>query len=429
MDIYTGDVRLEPFWWEAAPRERNGPLTLPPTADVAIVGSGYAGLCAALELAQTGASVVVLEADVLGIGASTRNGGAIGATLRYSFSSLISRVGLDRAKEMYRGATASREFVMGLIRSEGLSCHLDRCGRFYGAHKPQDFDSLQRDMELRQKHLGSDAVMIARSEQRAYVGTDQYFGGRLQREDGHLHPGLYHAELVKAVQKAGGLIFDLARVTEISRSGAGFQLTSERGVIKAKEVVVATNAYTGKEFGWLRRRLVPIQSQIIATEPLAPNVIESIIPNDHQIGDTCKLHNYYRRSPDGTRILFGGRSGAAQVNDFRQSGKSLYRRMMDLFPQLKGTRISHSWGGFIAFSFDHTPHMTEHDGINYIGGCCGSGVAMMSFLGNQTARKMAGKTYEPAFDKSFKSQALYTGNPWFMPAIISVLEVRDRLRI
>jgi glycine/D-amino acid oxidase-like deaminating enzyme len=429
MDIYTPAVKFEPFWWEAAPRPELPEQALPQKADVVIVGSGYTGLNAAIVLAEGGANVLVVEADKLGIGASSRNGGAIGATLRYSFATLIGRVGLPRAVEMYKAAIASREFVFNLVESRGFACDLVREGRFYGAHKPEDYGSLQEDLEKRKQHVGSEAVMVSREEQRKYVGTDRYYGGRFQPEDGSLHPARFHAELVRAATAAGATIVDRTRATGVERERGEFVVGTTRGTVRAEHVIVATNAYTSKELKWFRRKLLPIQSQIIATEPLPLDVVSSVIPSRTQLGDTAKLHNYYRCSPDRTRVLFGGRSGAAQVNDFSKSGQALYRRMTELFPKLQGVKISHSWGGFIGFSFDQFPHMTEHEGVHYIGGCCGSGVAMMSFLGHETSRKILGKSYEAALDRPFKSQILYNGNPWFMPAIITALELRDRFRI
>ncbi|MBS7700381.1 MULTISPECIES: FAD-binding oxidoreductase [unclassified Chelatococcus] len=427
--IYVDNLKLTPYWWEAAPRAEVQCEELPARADTVIVGSGYSGLTAAVTLAEAGQNVVVIDAGALGVGASTRNGGAIGATLRYSFATLVGKVGLENAVRFYKAAVRSREFVFDLIESRGIDCGLERCGRFYGAHKPEDYESLARDMDLRTKHLGATAHMVSRAEQRAYVGTNEYFGGRLMPEDGHLHPGLYHDGLVDQARRAGVTLVSNCRVKCIGGTLGQFDIDTQQGMIRAKRAIVATNAYTGAEFGWFRRRLVPIQSQIIATEPLPPDVVGSVIPRGHQIGDTCKLHNYYRTSPDGTRILFGGRSGASQVNDFRRSGRSLHRRMRTLFPQLEPYKITHSWGGFIAFTFDHFPHMTERNGIHYIGGCCGSGVAMQSYLGHETAKKLLGGSWEQAFDRPYATQMFYTGNPWFMPAIIGFLEARDRLRI
>ena len=429
MSIFTADIKYEPYWWGASPRLEWASAEWPERVDVAIVGGGYAGLNAAIPLAEAGLRVAVIEAERFGEGASTRNGGAIGATLRYSFAALIERAGLERAIHLYSGAIASRKFLIDLLETRGIDCQFVRCGRFSGAHKQADYDGLARDLELRQHHLDVDARMVPRSEQRAYIGTDQYFGGRVHNEDGNLNPGLYHDGLMAAAAKAGVMLLDRARVTQVRQAGGAFKVATSRGDMRADRVIVATNAYTGPEFGWFRRRLVPIQSQIIATEPLPPDLVRSLIPRGHQVVDTCKLHNYYRLSPDGTRVLFGGRSGASQVNNFAKSGQSLFRRMTGLFPQLAGAKVTHSWGGFIAFSFDHLPHMTEADGIHYIGSCCGSGVAMMSYLGHSTALKLLGQTYDATFETPFKRQLFYSGDPWFMPAIIGVLELRDRYRI
>ncbi|WP_197435066.1 NAD(P)/FAD-dependent oxidoreductase [Nitratireductor arenosus] len=429
MSIYVDDVKFTPFWWEAAPLADEPRRALPKKADIVVVGSGYAGLCAALRLAESGVDVLVLEAEEPGRGASTRNGGAIGATLRYSLAVLIGKVGLSRALALYRGAVASREFVFDLTRRQGIDCGIVRCGRFYGAHKPGDLAGLQADLEQRAQHLGSEAIMVARKDQRAYIGSDAYFGGRFHPEDGHLHPGLYHRGLLAKVRSAGAAVIGKTRVCGVRPRPGGYLVETVHGTVAARQVIVATNAYTDRAFGWFRRRLIPIQSQIIATQELPAELLDEVIPNDYQIGDTCKLHNYYRRSPDRRRLLFGGRSGASQVNDFAKSGHSLHRRMTGIFPQLAETKVTHSWGGFIAFSFDHMPHIADKDGIHYIGGCCGSGVAMMSYLGDIAARKALGHAYDPTFEVPFKRQPFYTGDPWFMPAIIATLELRDRLRM
>ncbi len=408
------------------------PRELPATADVVVVGSGYAGLSAALALSRGGRDVWVVEKEVPGIGASSRNGGAIGASLRISFSAMIGRLGLDQALDFYRGARDARAHLKDLVARESIACHFAPVGRFIGAHRVKDYETLARDLELHKKHLGdANAEMVPRAEQHRCVGTDNYHGGRLVHGDGNLHPALLHLGLLQRVEQAGATVVGLKAVTGIARDDGQFVVEVGEHRIRARDVVVASNGYTGAESAWLQRRLLPIQSQIIATEPLPKDLVARLIPDARQLGDTCELHHYYRTSPDGERILFGGRAGQREVGNPRRSGAHLYRRLITLFPDLKGTGITHSWGGMIAYTFDHLPHMYQHEGIHYVAGFCGSGVAMANYLGHKTALKVLGRRDEAAnpFDREHPTVPFYAGRPWFLGPIVWFKGLRDALKI
>ena len=429
--FYTEDVKLEPYWWEAAPRPFVAPAVLPSNVDVAIVGSGYTGLNAALTLARGGRSVCVFESGRPGEGASSRNGGGFGFGLRLPFGRLIGRVGLARAKALYGGHTESRQYLVHLVASEGIDCRLVENGRFTGAHAPGHYEAMGRDLELQKTHLGTDGEMVPRAEQNRVIGTDHYHGGRLLDHGGYLHPALYHRGLLDLVSKAGALLAAHTAVDGIRREGGGFTLATRGGAVAARDVIVATNGYTGRFDRWLRRRLIPIQSQIIATEPLAGGLVERLLPDKRMIGDTCNLSHYYRPSPDGERILFGGRAGGTEIGDPRRSGAHLYRRMTALFPDLAGTRVTHSWAGFIAYTFDTLPHITRRDGIHYAAGYCGSGVTLATYFGHKLGLRILGapEAATPFDELSFPTRPLYGGRPWFLPPVMLFLGLRDRLRL
>ncbi|MGE0751202.1 MAG: NAD(P)/FAD-dependent oxidoreductase [Variibacter sp.] len=434
MDVrkyFSDDVKVTPYWWEAAPLADIPGETPPGRADVVIVGSGFSGLSAAITTAEAGLDTVVIEAKAPGEGASTRNGGAVGDTLRISYSTMTQDWGRKRADAYYLAVREAREHLESLVGEGGsIACHYARVGRFIGAHKPQDYESLARDLEVRRKAIGFDAEMVPASEVHRMIGSDAYCGGRLIKSDANLHPGLFHQGLLRRALAAGVRVIAHTPVTSYAKDGEDFRIGTTRGAIRARHLVVATNGYTEQLSPWLARRVIPIQSQIIATEPLPEETIERLIPQRRQLGDTRMLHNYFRTSPDGTRILFGGRAGATETEDRLKSAAALRLQMIDVFPELAKVRLSHAWAGLIAYTFDSLQHMAMKDGVHYIGGCCGSGVAIQPYLGHKTGLKILGrKEAETPFDRVAKTMPGYTGWPWFMPIVLFYYGVRDRFRV
>jgi glycine/D-amino acid oxidase-like deaminating enzyme len=427
---FSADVKVTPYWWETAPLAEIPDTFVPKRVDVAIVGAGYAGLSAAITTSEAGLDTLILEAKSPGEGASTRNGGAVGETLRISYSTMEGQWGRERASAFYLAVREARIYLEHLIESGGIACHYERVGRFIGAHKAEDYESLARDLEVRRNAIGFDAEMVSASDVHRVIGSDAYCGGRLINTDGNLQPALFHQGLVRRALAAGVRLVANTPVTGYHKDGAGFRISTARGEVIARHLVVATNGYTGSLSPWLARRIIPIQSQIIATEPLPAATIERLIPKRRQLGDTRKLHNYFRTSPDGTRILFGGRAGATETEDRLRSATSLRAQMVDVFPELAKVRITHAWAGFIAYTFDSLQHMAMDDGVHYVGGCCGSGVALQPYLGHKTGLKILGrKEAETPFDRIARTIPGYTGWPWFMPIVLFYYGVRDRFRV
>jgi glycine/D-amino acid oxidase-like deaminating enzyme len=216
--------------------------------------------------------------------------------------------------------------------------------------------------------------------------------------------------------------------TVITRSGQDFLVETPRGTIRARDVVVATNGYTGPLTGWMRRRVIPIGSYMIATEMLDPALMDRLIPRNRIVSDTRKVVYYYRASPDRRRILFGGRVSLSET-DPRRSGPRLHADLSAIFPELATTRISHSWCGFVAYTFDELMHIGRHDGMHYAMGYCGSGVGMASYLGMRLGQQVLslpeGAT---AFDElPFQTRPFYSGNPWFLAPSVLFYRWRDRL--
>jgi len=270
--------------------------------------------------------------------------------------------------------------------------------------------------------------MVPRGRQREEMASDYYFGGMVVERSGKLHPALYYKGLLDACRRRNVTVCAEAAVTRIGPANNGWRVETSRGVVSAGDLVIATNGYTGSLTPALRRRVIPVASHIIATEELPDDLARSLIPKRRTLSDTKRVLCYYRMSPDGTRMVFGGRARFTQV-DATVSAPILHRYMTDRFPQLRGVKLTHAWTGNVAFTLDALPHMGQRDGLHYCLGCNGSGVAMMTYLGWQTARKIARvANYACSFDtEEFPDHPLYSGNPWFLPAVGGYYRLRDSI--
>jgi glycine/D-amino acid oxidase-like deaminating enzyme len=428
--VFHPDFTPTPYWWEAYRPTAAEPAELPRQARVAIVGGGYAGLSAALELARLGVEAVVLEANELGFGASTRNGGAVsgGVNIGKSFTGRTTKADPEQVKQMLSDAADAFALIDRLISEEGIDCFWEKPGRFVGAWTRRHYDRQAQRLALLNAAAQSGAYMVPRERQREEIASDYYYGGMVVERSGKLHPALYYKGLLDACRRRGVAVCANAAVLRIVRAGSAWRVETGRGTLSAGDVVIATNGYTGSLTPALRRRVVPVASHIIATEPLPPDVARSLIPKGRSLSDTRRVLCYYRMSPDGTRMVFGGRARFTQV-DAAVSAPILYRYMTARFPQLRGVKLTHAWTGNVAFTFDALPHMGQRDGLYYCLGCNGSGIAMMTYLGWQTARRIARvANYACSFDTpEFPDHSLYSGNPWFLPLVGGYYRLRDNL--
>ena len=427
-DVFHADFKAMPYWWEAYKPTAQDPVDPPKRARVAIVGAGYGGLSTSLELAKHGIDCVVLEAKELGFGASTRNGGGVsgGVNIGKSFSG--KSLSSERGDAVLADAADAFSLIENLIAEESIQCFWNKTGRFVGAWTPKHYASQAKRVDRLNQVAQSDCYMVPRERQREEMASDYYYGGMVVERSANLHPALYYKGLLDACRRRGIPVCALAPVNRITQSGDGWRVQTGRGDVEADEVVIATNGYTGDITPQLKRRVVPLASHIIATEELPPDLAASLIPKKRTLADTRRVLCYYRMAPDGKRMIFGGRARFTQV-DAETSAPILHRFMTDRFPQLKGVKVTHAWTGNVAFTLDALPHMGRQDGMHYLLGCNGSGVAMMTYLGHQTARKIAGQAnYECAFDApDFPDHPMYSGNPWFLPAIGSWYRFRDNV--
>lgn len=219
-----------------------------------------------------------------------------------------------------------------------------------------------------------------------------------------------------------------ADVRQIERLPGRFRISTARGVMEAETAIVATNGYTGNATPYLRDRVVPVVPYMMATEPLPDALVQGALPNRRTGADTKRALWAFRRSPDGLRIVFGGKARLGEVNE-RAGAERLHGYMSQVWPKLRPSRVSHAWKGLIAFTFDAVPHIGEHDGVHFATGCHGAGISMMSYLGQQLALKVLRKQNRPfGFDRAaFPAMPFYRGKPWFIPGVTAYYNARDGL--
>ena len=425
--IFTADFKGQPYWWDEVPRPDLGVVDPPTKADVVVIGSGYTGLNAALQTARGGRHTVVLDAEAAGFGCSTRNGGQISTSVKPSFAALAKRFGPERATAIIKDGQQSLSWLGSFVAEERIDCDFGVVGRFHAAHTPGQYEALARAVENQRPEIKVEAHMVPRSEQRSEIGTDIYYGGAVFRQHASVNPARYHAGLLARVREAGASVITFCPATEVVPQGQDFLVRTSRGTIIARDVVIASNGYTGKLTPWLHRRVIPIGSYVIATEPLDMALVDQLIPRNRIVSDSRKVVYYYRASPDRRRILFGGRVSLSET-DPRNSGPMLRAEMVRIFPQLKDVRISHSWCGLVAYTFDELMHAGRHAGMYYAMGYCGSGVGMASYLGMRLGQQVLGLAEgRTAFDGlPFETRPLYTGTPWFLAPSVFYYRWRDR---
>ncbi|WP_119460047.1 NAD(P)/FAD-dependent oxidoreductase [Rhodospirillaceae bacterium SYSU D60014] len=424
----TADFKETPYWWEAAPLVKLAPVPVPARVDVAIVGGGLTGLNAARILARAGRSVAVFEAGDPGEGASSRNAGYVARTLKHSFLDLERQHGLDYAVTTYKEMQAAFDSVRDVIRDERIDCQFRIDGRYMPTASPAHYESMARELEARRRHLGSEFEMVPRRAQHRELATDLYHGGAVMPDLGGLHPGLYYRGLLDRARKAGATVVANTRVTGIDREpkGGGFTLATARGATQAREVIVATNGYTGRATPWLARRVVPFNGYMVATEPLPAELIGRVLPKDRTCIDSNHDPNFVRRSPDGERLLFGGLTGR-RTDGLWPMAARLQALLERTLPDLKGVKLSHAWTGLCAGTFDFWPHVGARDGLHFAMGYNFAGVPMGTYLGQKVALKILGSPEaRTVFDRPFPTVPLYTGNPWFVPQVMRVFNWLDR---
>ena len=421
------DFERRPYWHATMPDlpDRRG-RPLPDSADVVVVGGGYTGITASRELARRGASVSLVEAETLGFGGSTRNGGIVHPGYKWGPRALVKRYGEETGKALFRDTLDAYALVKRLIADESIACEWRECGSLdlaWGANHVDDLVEAGRTLA----DFGVESTFVPRERLREEIGSDAYHGGLAAPEAGLLHPGKYFAGLAAAADTAGADLHEGVRATAVRRQADGrFVVETDRGAILAKDVVVGTNGYTDGVMPSLRRRMIPIGSYIIATEALPEELARDLSPKGRAFFDTKNFLYYWHVSED-RRMIFGGRTSFLPTSVDR-SARILHKGMVEVHPQLAGYRIDYAWGGNVGFTFDRMPHVGQMDGVTYAMGCCGTGVAMMTWLGTAVGGWLAGDPAPALTRLKFPLvPAPYEGRPWFLPFVGEWFRLHDRI--
>ncbi|HUI51480.1 MAG TPA: FAD-dependent oxidoreductase [Terriglobales bacterium] len=424
------------YWLTTVSEPAKGATGPPPDqADVAIVGGGFCGLSAARTLAMRGARVVLFEAETLGWGASCRNGGMVLTGLKLPVPTLIKRYGRELVQRMYAASLESIDLVEKIVSEEDIDCHFSRCGHLEVACKQSHFDDYAAAAARIKREFNHELRILPAKSLKTEIGSDLYFGGMVDETSAGLNPARYVHGLAKAAQRHGACLFDHAPVTRVARqsncASGSFRVETANGALMAKEVLLASGAYTTSSTPALRKRVIPIGSYIIATESLPDKLAAELSPRNRMIYDSKHFLYYYRLTPDN-RMLFGGRAAFFPESEstVRESAELLRQGMIQVYPQLRDAKVEYVWGGTLDFAFDVMPHCGKMDGMHFAIGFAGHGVAAATWMGAKLANTICGDADDNPFSSiAFPSApiGLRSGNTWALPLAGAYYRVLDWL--
>lgn len=352
-------------------------------ADVVVIGGGFTGITAALHLAEAGLKTIVLEAETPGWGASGRNGGQVNPGLKEDPDAVEAHFGRSFGPRVVKVSGGAADFVASLIAKHNIDCGFSQLGWVQPVHDMSAMATITTRVKQWQKRQ-APLRLLSKQEASDILGTEAYLGAMIDERGGQLHPLNYAIGLAHAAIRAGAVLHGHTRAISTERQGSGHLVTCANGSVRAGRILICTNGYTDEIAPRVRRSVVPIRSIQIATEPLSNNLRRSILPYGHSASDSRRLLLYFRFDQEG-RFLMGGRGDYTETGLKRQFA-ALRSVSETLYPQLGDAPWKYSWGGFVAMTADHYPHLSSpEDGIMSAVGYNGRGVAMATVLGKVLA--------------------------------------------
>lgn len=425
--LLAPSYREDCYWLEDADLPRPERAEQPREVDVVVVGAGNTGMAAAWEVARRGRSVVVLERNTLGWGASTRNGGMVLPDVKHAGVAELERRHGPAGRAIYAATLDAVRLVERMVEEHGVDCGYERTGHLELAHCPNVLPDLRDMAAVYGDDLGIEARVLSPAELAGEIGSTAFSGALVVPFSGGVHPARFFAGLAKLALGAGAVVCEETPATGVRREGSAFRVDTPRGPIRAARVLVATDGYTDRLVPWLRRRMVPVGSYIIATEPLDPAVAAELSPRGRMFFDTKNFLSYWRLSPDRTRMLFGGRASFAPTTVPR-ARDFLYERMVRIHPQLAGVRVEFAWGGTVGLTVDRTPRLGRRDGVAYSMGYSGTGVAASAFYGLAAGAWLCGDDPPPFSGLRFPAVPLSFAQPVTLPVAGLWFKWQDRCR-
>ena len=407
-----------PLWTDQFPRPNNLVTSDNPSSDtdIAIIGSGYTGLCAARVLRKNGASVTVFERNIIGWGASSRNGGMATPGLKQGIQKIYKMYGSKLAHEFWKASVDAIDLIEEIVDEHSIDCDWQRNGHASLATKPSHAPRLKQYGSWLEKKFGHVQNYIPKNQIRDEIGSDAYHGALTDEISGGLHASKYVYGLATTVSNLGAQLCEHTDVINIEKNDSNyFRLITSKGDVKAKKVIIATNGYTDRLVPKLKPLIFPVGSYIVVTEPLSEDLQNIISPKKRMYYDSKWFLNYFRLTPDG-RMLWGGRNDLSTDLDLDDSAKRLTRELYSILPDLRDIPITHTWTGKLGITFDLMPHIGEKNGIYYAFGYGGHGLSIATYLGTEIGLLLSGKKdRSPFMEISHQTMFFYRNRPWFIP--------------